>query len=206
MTTYQSFDVLEEEIDARDGGPEDSQEQRIGIVRSPVGFTTDGFSEDFPRLIRPYRWTCQTRAEVSALKAFLDARKGRAVPFWILTWERDFQLSTFPGLGLAWTIKWIGYTANLFPGSGARRHVYVWHPTQGTRYAHVLSAVDNGDGTETLTLEATTGLNIQNDSFFKVGFLRFVRLADDVNQLEWQARNYASMEFRVIELPKEAPL
>lgn len=208
MTQYAGFDVLEEQIDTRDGGPEDSQEQRVGIIRSPVGFDRDAFSEDYPRLVRLYRWSCETRPQVSALRAFLDARKGQAVPFWMLSWERDFEFSTPPFSAPSWVIKWIGYTANLFPSGGARRHIWVWHPTIGTTYVHVIGAVDNGDGTETLTLESglIPPFNIGSTTFYRVGFLRFSRLADDVNQLEWQARNYASMSFRILELPHEAPL
>ena len=206
MLSYKSFDVIDEQIDARDGGPDDTQELRSGVLRSPVGIAIDGVSEKYPRIVRPYRWTCKTFAEVAALRAFLTARKGQAIPFWMLTWEKDIELTTAPGFATSYTIKWIGYTANLFPGTGARRHVWIHHPTAGLFFVTVISSVDNGDGTETLTMQAGAGANVQASSFWTLGFLRFVRLADDENSIEWGARNYASMLFRTIEVPNEAPL
>lgn len=205
MTTYLGFDVLEVDPDSSGGRGGDAASQEQNVVSSPVGVVATTYREKAPRLERSYRWACQGPAEVQALRDFLDARHGRAVPFWMLSWQRDFSFSTFPGGIATWVIKWCGYSANLFPGTGARRHIFVRHPVSGFRYGKIVSAVDNGDGTETLTLGSVLGVNILT-TVWTPGFLRLCRLASDTTRIEWTGQGFAAADLRFIEIPNEAPL
>lgn len=204
VTLYKGFDVLEVEPDSSEGrGGDESQRRRI-VLGPEYGTQAITMAEPQPRVARTIQWTCKSHAEVTVLRTFLDTRRGRAVPFWLPTLQRELQFSGFPGFGSAWTVKWIGYTANMFPLGQGRRHVFVWHPTAGLRYAKVTAAVDNGNGTETLTLEAGMGVNIAN-SFWVPGFLRLCRLGEDRNPIRWLSQQVAVADLQAVEVPAEAP-
>lgn len=203
-TTYAGYDVLEVQGDSAQGRGGDESERRIVLVRSSVGRAVRGYTEPAPRVSREIRWSCAGFAEVGVLRAFLDARKGRAVPFWMLSWQRDFTFDSFPAFSDQWTIRDIGYTGQMFPLGNSRRHVWMRTPTGSSYgYAKVTAAVNNGNGTETLTID-TPVLNIVNDGY-TYGFLRLCRLAEDVTPITWHARGYAVAALRAAEIPNEAP-
>ncbi len=203
MATYLGYDVIDVQGDSSQGRGVDESERRIVLVSSAVGRSALGYSEPEPRLARGVRWACAGFAEVKTLRDFLDARKGRAVPFWMPSWQRDFTFSALPGAGDSWTIFDIGYTA-VFSLGNARRHVWARTPTGNTiGFAKVLGAVNNGNGTETLTIDVPP-LNIAA-STYTYGFLRLCRLAEDLTPITWHSRAYAVGFFRAVEVPNEVP-
>jgi hypothetical protein len=203
FTQYQGLDVLETLRDRSDAAP-DRHARAVDVTGSEFGAHTPRHRQIAPHVDREFVWKALSQAEVSVIREFIDSRKGRLVPFWLPSLDRNFQFSTFPGAGTAWTIKAIGYTANMFPGTGARRHVFARHPVSGWRYRKVTASVDNGDGTETLTVDAGVA-NISSD-FWLVGFLKLYRLAVDEVPLSWASRTFVTARLPLVELPFEAPL
>lgn len=94
-------------------------------------------------------WICETRADLTALRAVLDARLGQVVPFWVPTYLRDIELL---GVGFfSWTVPTdeggaaIGAQIN---AATPWRHWFQSSPG-GALYVirRMSSASDNGDGT-----------------------------------------------------------
>lgn len=203
---YQGFEVLEAQADGRLARV-DAHERAMALIGAPTGRVEMDDVEGVSELIRDYTWTCLGPADVSALKAFVDARRGRAIPVWLPTMERDLELNGDFTAGHGFIdVETIGYTAHLFPWSGARRHLCLRAGPGGTPiYRKVTSAVNNLNGTESLYLDSALGASFPKDVTV-VSFLRLCRMDDDAISISWVSRGYQTATLRFRELPLEAPL
>lgn len=152
-----------------------------------------------------FPWWIQDHAAATKFRAFLIARFGQLRPFWIPTWDQDLVLHADLGAtdgGL--TIESEFYTRFLFP-SVARRFV-AFIPTDGSGnvYRKITGSTDNGDGTETLVLESTTGKLFPKNQT-QVSFLTLVRLASDDVEMLWSTSDFAQSTLQFQEVPKEVP-
>lgn len=203
MTTYLGYDVLEKHQNG-ETDTDDQVEQNFDILDNETGRRQVDAPEIAPAVMRPFSWLCFSRAEIAELRAFIDARLGRCVPFWVASGVQDFTATVAPGFGNTITIEEIGYTDHLFPKGGFRRHIWAWNPAFTiAAYRKVIGAVKNGDGTETLTLESAFSNNVQLSWY--LGFLRLCRLEDDVPEIEFESAEVARCSLRMRELPQEAP-
>jgi hypothetical protein len=103
-------------------------------------------------------------------------------------------------------IEQMFYSRFYFP-SKARRYVALIPATGGGAgkvYRHIIAAVDNGDGTETLTFDAAVGVYFPAASTM-VSLLGFVRLGADDLEIEWENTELAYCNLAIQELPREAP-
>jgi hypothetical protein len=180
--------------------------RRYAIVGPTTGLRTLDAHDDVATESRSLEWLCTTPGEIKTALDFVDAVRGSLTPFWITTYERDLELAS--NLGAAdgsMTIRFCGYTAYLFPMGAARRSILGRVLSSGAEASvKVTASVDNADGTETLTLEAPSGLALTvGDSTF--GIMRLVRLEDDRLNLSHLSYGIARALMRVVEVPKEAP-
>lgn len=202
-TTYRNFEVLEVEPSRADG-IEDKFERRVYLLDTGTGTRTADAAEAVGSPVRDIEWQTYTRAEARALREFMDRRGGRRVPFWVSAWEEDLALAVDAGASASSiTVLAAGYTARHFAAGRARRHVAIRTPDGPVRYREVLSAVDNGNGTETLTLDSPVPEAMVTTST-TVSFLRFVRLDEDSVSVEWTA-GFASSKVAIRDLPGETP-
>lgn len=205
MDSYLGMDVLSLEADGRLARV-DTLDRGFVAVDSDVGRRdVDDVAEE-EEVARDYLWTAIGRAQIWELIQFLDARRGRLAPFWLPGLEHDL---TFSGNVLAGQtsigVVDVGYTAFLFPAGGARRHLCFRRISDGVAiYRKVTGSVDNGDGTESLTIDASLGVNA-GPANWQISFLRFVRLAEDVQEVPFEAPGYVSATLRIRGLPHEAP-
>ncbi|HEY6108689.1 MAG TPA: hypothetical protein VIV56_07285 [Gemmatimonadales bacterium] len=203
FTQYQGLDVLEV-LPNRDRDIDYDIERKQFLLDSLTGKRLTDASEVAPVENAPFVWYCSSRADVAVLRGFLDARIGRAVPFWRPTLNADFTLD---GAALAaattLTVKSWGYAATVFPLGAARRHIAVRPPGGLPEYHKITAAVDNEDGTETLTI--TPGLALDAPADALVSFMLLCRLADDLADLEWGSGQFAECVLGLTELPRETP-
>jgi hypothetical protein len=71
-------------------------------------------------------------------------------------------------------------------------------------YAKVTGAIDNGDGTENLTLSALTGKAFPAATTM-VSFLTLVRLEADRVSIKWDSTDHAESLLSLVEVPREVP-
>lgn len=202
-TTYRGFDVVEIEPDRGSGTPDEIQ-RKVFVMDSTTGARTAVAADPAPTDVRTFRWLAFNRTEAKDLRDFLDARKGRAIPCWIPAWEEDMTLAADQSPGAtSFPVLFMQYTALMFPNTNARRHLAIRVPGGTFYYRKVSGAVDNGNGTETVTIESAIPVAMPANGTL-ICFLHFARLDDDVNEIEWVGQ-YAECEVPVRDLPTEVP-
>lgn len=154
---------------------------------------------DYPRTAAPVETTplglwLASRASVASVVAWFDGLKGSLAAFYLPSYMAD--LTVVSGLGTtSLVITDIDYTSRLFPLAN-RKHLACITPSGAVTHCTVTASVDNGNGTETLTLNtaapSTTSL---------VSWLRKVRLAEDTLTIAWQNSALASCTLHAVEIP-----
>lgn len=153
----------------------------------------------------PFSIVLETRDRVSDWLLWLAFRRGRYAPFWMPTWRRDFRLTSSAGASdTDLIVSATGYTDAGFL-TESRRHLAVIVPGGGafTVYPRrITNSVDNGNGTETLTIESSLGVAI--DRHAVLSLLVLVRLADDTNAILWHHPHLAVSDVRMVEVARQA--
>ena len=202
MTTYAGYDVLEV-TDNRDKDPD--QKYSRALVRLDAGYGKVAVFDKngVTRTDKSFQWFMGDRSEIATFKAFVAARKGQAVPFWILTGQNDVQM-TLDALTTdsAITIKPIGYTKFLYGSNNGRRHLAFQFPDGTYVYRKITGATDNVVS-ETLALNSALGRAVPASTI--VSFLTLCRLSADDATMSWTTTTVGEAILRFMEIPNEAP-
>lgn len=188
---------------------EDRQEwdYRVTSIDSQTGlFYRDNARQTKSQEVIPFQIFCKDRSEIQAFLAFLLRREGRRVPFWSSTWDADFLALSgvfFNGSSTI-TYRKNGYAQwiNAAPG---RKDIIAYNLTSGSKAAcRIASAIDNGNGTETMTLGVPFSV-INNLSAYRWSFLRQVRLESDSVELQWHTDSVVEARTRFREMISSPP-
>lgn len=205
--TYLGYDVLELNYNRR-GAIEEQLDRDFVILDGKTGKRTADERAESPAAVRPFIWTADNRAEGAVMRAFLAARKGRAIPFWLPSYQWDLALAEdFLTSAATLTIEWVRYAQQYFSTTGARRHVALWtHGVAGAMdYYRVAGASDPGtEVTETLTLDPVAVRDYDAETTV-VSFLKLCRLESDFVTITYPDGVHAEAEIEARELPNEAP-
>ncbi len=203
--TYLGLDVLDQAAHNRRGVFQDDSQRAFDLLDTGTGTRSSDARGSAPTPVRPFLWTCVGRSAVAALRAFVHARRGRAVPFWVPTYQRDLTLATdlVSGASTA-TVLWVGYTQHLFPNTG-RRHLAFIQPGGTMLLRKVTGATDPGTATtEDLALDSAVSPT-QPAATTILSFLRLCRLESDEVVLEWGSRGTCEATLHLHDLGMEAP-
>ena len=151
---------------------------------------------------KPQLYFFATRAEVTAFTLYLARRRGMYAPVWVGSGHSDLELAA--GIGASdttITLAASGYTDFAFPLE-SRRHLAFVSQDVSVVARRVDAAEDNGDGTETLTLESALGVAFPVYGTL-VSFLTLARLDADAVTIHWHHPNLAEARVRYVELPRE---
>lgn len=204
--TYLGYDVLELNYN-RAGSFEERLRRKYVLLDSKTGKKVSDEQAPAPAPARPFTWTAIGRGEIANMRAFLDARVGRAVPFWLPSFQWDLALASdiLANQSIV-TIHWVRYRQQMWGSTGARRHLVLWSLGVGAMdYYRVADATDPADYlTETLTLAP---LAVRNYPMAQtvLSFLKLCRLEDDLVEISYPSGHVAEATIRVRELPLEAP-
>lgn len=174
----------------------------VQFARSSVGgFAVEQTSAE-PLISHPYHVDFASITEAKAFKTWLDTVKGRLTAFWVPSYQMDLTPVAPLVAGFTeMTIVYMGYTARLFPSQSRRQIGFVrFNGTVDQR--EVTAAVDNGDGTETLTLDSAVGAAWPSQIGL-VSFVRLMRLTNDETVLNWGSSSDINVEMTLTELPRE---
>lgn len=171
---------------------------------SNIGYFSQDAVNPAPHTQNEFAWLCGNHQDSADLFAWLNTRKGRYGAFWYPTWSRDFELAQDIGnTDDSIVVNRIGYS-DLYMIDGvpiASRRDIMLQTTAGTLFfKRILSAGDNGDGTETLSLDSTFGVVIPANTVQRVSFLIPSRLAADAVEISWQSGNVSLIQFATSDL------
>ncbi len=207
LTQYLGLDLLDIGLDVTDR-PADRYGARIEVLGSPFGARFYDFRAPAPRWNRTIRWRTFSRDEALDLKNFLDARKGRLVPFWLPSGEADLTPSYNWGAGGATQgrISKVGYADSVYPLGNVRRHLRILSRDSawpGAFYRKVTSAVSFDADEDVIGWDPLEPVPAGHRPF--LSYLRLMRLESDVNRIEWTGTANALCDLPLVELPREYP-
>lgn len=206
MSVYQGFDVLELNYN-RIGRIEERVRRKFVLLDSQTGARQYDEHSPAPSPVRPFSWLAFGRSEIETMRDFLDARKGRAVPFWLPSFQWDLALNeTIAASSPSAIIRYVRYTLDLWGTIGARRHIALWDIGVGTfEYYEITAASDPEDGiTEALTI-SPVAVREYLQTRTVLSFLKLCRLEADTNEIRYPSGDVAEATIQVRELPMEVP-
>lgn len=202
-TLYRGHDLLTEMPNAREDRDHEAMTV-VDVFDSLTGQARVTVPWDTPVIDWPFLWYLESRSRVNDFVWWLAERRGRFAPCWVPTWRRDLTLHTAAGSSdTDLVIEWIDYTSVMFPHE-SRRHIAAIVPGSGVYTVvprRITNAVDNGDGTETITIESAFGQALTTKSV--LSFLVLCRLAEDEVTIHWFHPNAAEARTRFVELPRQ---
>ncbi|HXC25275.1 MAG TPA: hypothetical protein VNU46_05115 [Gemmatimonadaceae bacterium] len=203
MTTYAGFDVLETPPNRRDDQT-DTVDHLTGVFDPGLGKISVVDHSQVSTVTHTFSWFLKDRAEVQLLRDFYAARKGRAVPFWLPSWQADFTLvQTVAHDHTTVIVQDVSYSLTGFPFVSRRRLCFVLGG--GTMlYRGITASVNNGDGTETLTIDSAPGVDVSASDAL-ISLLYLCRMADDAMTINWYGTEGAECDLTWQEIPLEAP-
>lgn len=176
LTTFDSLNVFNRPLSINGT----AQEGNIGAVElvEALGVWSATEHRGYSDVIRDHQVYLGTQAEKQWIKKFYDTVRGRQVMFLAPTWRPDLLPSAQPNGTTSFVVNSAsGYVANWFP-SLAHRRLQINFSDGSFTYRKVNSCVDNGNGTQTLTL-ATSLSNPAFTTTISASFLEQVRFRDD---------------------------
>ena len=207
---YLGFDVLSWLPDGIDGRKADWMTPQ---TRTTV--PSGGFAITAPALhpvdAQTALFRCLARADHASLWTWLTARLGRFGAFWCPTFQRDLEILDATVLG-TWIIRAVGF-ATRFASDPSAKYLYGFN--QGGANAVtvlVLTAVDNGNGTETITYSTNVTLIASNGSAPSIAIsvvaaalLRFARLDSDSIAQTWATPSIVDVAVSFASITAEQP-
>jgi hypothetical protein len=168
-----------------------------GIYKIQSGFKINRHS--YIKESYQFNYLLKTRSEYIEFLGFLRQRAGRWKPCWIPTYSNEIQIvAADVSSSQTLRIKDIGYSLYIKAAIN-RRDITLIDSSNTYRFYRIIDAVNNFDGTETLTLDSPVGLNFTPSTFSMGCFMRFCRLADDTAVIKWETDEFATTSLSFIE-------
>jgi uncharacterized phage protein (TIGR02218 family) len=177
LTEYEGFPVWDVGIQTSQA----SQPLHSGADMQDVGFLVGQlFRLDEAQWGRAIRFESFRPSEIQWLKLFLHTVRGRARSFFLPSGRCDLLPIGDASTGTLVVDDESEYADNWF-SSTAHRHIKLVKADGTIAYREVTAAVDNGDGTQDLTLDSALA-----GALARVEFLEHVRLESDTATIQWQ--------------------
>jgi hypothetical protein len=173
--------------------------RRIVSHASPAGVFNVTAPDSEAQPTHPLECLFEDDAEVYACLEWFQRRQGALTPFWVPSYKQDLTpIGTIGASDTDFDIVAQRYTDALFPLQ--RRRVIAFVREDGSFVTRTITdAVDNGDDTETLTINESLGQSFTQNNANGICFMWYGRLADDRFQIEWDTGGTASAIFSMIE-------
>lgn len=153
-----------------------------------------------PRSTHPLSLLLESADEVEVFRAWYEAQFGALKAFWVPSYQQDLVPTTvIADDATDIDIKLCGYSDLLFPL--VERRAVIFLRADGTFLKRdITAAVNNGDESETITINEALGETFTQSNANGICFLWYGRLADDVAKILWDTGDTASVELNMIEL------
>lgn len=167
--TYKSLDVFDLEVSKVEWLQEQPAAytiaRRVSDTQTPGGNDYQYALDTGSPQTLPMRLVLASRAERSNFLGWLDRRQGKQHPFWVPSRENEFVI-TGSGSGTL-TFRSINYTER-YRRHRARRYLAYIYTNETMSFGKITAAVDNGDGTETISIDAGPSGTLREVCFLKL--------------------------------------
>lgn len=205
LTQYKGFDVLEIAPNWRDIPLKRTYKRTMTTIDPKIGPITVIDKGGSAVVGQPFPWWLDGHSLVTTFRAFLLRRFGQLNPFWIPTWDQDLVLSANIGVtDTGIVIESEFYSRFFFPNPARRFIAFIPTDGSGNIYREITASQDNGNGTESLTLDSPTGKAFTVGNVM-ISFLTLARCASDDNEIEWLTADHAEVNLELQEVPRELP-
>lgn len=192
---YKNIEVLSDRLDAS-AAEKSTLGSKLSIVSSTVGVARVIDQRGIPARARSIRLFAHGRKYISELRGFIARRKGRVVPFWLSGASSALVSAAAAAAGTnKISVIACGYSDGVFVRAAGR------YLDIAGQYVKVTSSVDNGNGTETLTLEDNLAGSVAAGD--TISFLGIFRLSSDENRIDFEHVELASSGLDIVELGRE---
>ena len=148
------------------------------------------------------RFTFRDRAKIHAFRAWLHARQGRAVPFWLSSGQSDVEVTRpIHAADQHLAVRNIGY-ARYLASPTIRRDVAIRVAGGSVHHRRITGANEISEDEELLTIDAPLGLAIPLSRIGRVSFLNLVRLEADAQELFWETDGIVQAVLEVRTVPE----
>ncbi len=207
MTSYRGYDVYDGFLCDQGGDVAENLDRVARTVENPAGRFIVRHDAPAPKRQQSglLLW-CDSRADIAALESFLAVRRGRYSPFWIPSWTSDMEFvsEALDGDGRrVLTVRSSMIARSRIHSEGARDLVGITATGAFVGAARIVSAVDNADGTETITLDDTSGASWASAAM--ISWMRFVRLTNDEVEIKWLAPDRCTVTLDVTDAWEATP-
>ena len=135
-----------------------------------------------------------------AFRDFHDLMFGAFGAFWVPSYQQDLTpIGTIGAADVNIIIQDVGYTVNDFPSLNRRQIAFV-QPNGSFVKRSITNAVNNGNGTETITINASLGFSFQQNNANGICFLWYGRFVDDISHMEWVNSDHGTLSIVMVEL------
>lgn len=190
--TYRGFPVLTIRPSyARD--PETSLDRMAYRVDDDLGLVNDHDEVGIPLYRQVHDWNLHGRAALNAWRGMVYALNGKRNSLWVPTWLDDLTIvGNMTSSATAMPVAWSGYAAHIAQATN-RRDLRIELASGAVVYRRIMASADNGNGTETLTLDAGIGTSITPAAVAQVSFMGLCRSDSDQFELGWWRGDYADV-------------
>jgi hypothetical protein len=204
LTQYKGYDVLE--IAPNWDGDLNRKYDRSLVTIDPKIGPIEVIDKGGSAVVgQRFPWWLDGHSNVTTFRGFILRRFGQMNPFWLPTWDEDLVLAQDVGAtDGAIKIQSEFYTKFFFPSVARRDLAFIPVSGGSNVYRRVTAAEDNGDGTETLTLDSATGVALPASTTM-LSFLTLARLLADRVDIRWATADLAQAELELQEVPREIP-
>jgi len=179
----------------------DTWRRKLAVLDYGTGPVNIDDLSGHPVVGKRLRFTFSNRATIQAFRAWLHARQGRAVPFWLSSGQSDVALTRpINAADQHLAVKNIGY-ARYLASPTIRRDVAIRVAAGAVHYRRITGAAEISEDEELLTLDSMLGVTIPLARVLQVSFLDLVRLEADAQELFWETDGIveAVLEVRTVQ-------
>lgn len=146
-----------------------------------------------PYVVRSHQYLLRDRDDIAAMRAWLYARAGRQVPFWMPTWERNFEIASPVAIDAVSLLIGSQGFATYFQDLPGRQDIALLH-RDGTWYFRHITAFEYAGGVlERIVIDEALGRACQPSDFALCCFLERVRLDSDAVELFFETDSIARL-------------
>jgi hypothetical protein len=195
-TTYASYPILTE---SPNWSEDISQEYTRLMSVFDAGICLP-FYEDragVARVVQLHRKTATNRSEISALRAWLYARRGRYGAIWLPTWAKDIVVvATIANTALTIDVENQNLTTQLNAAIG-KRDIRIQLNSGAVYYRRINGVSMQTSTVERLSISSALGITIQPSEIALVSFMSLARLDSDAVELRWWKHDVVEAAFNL---------